>query len=207
MKKKYATLDEAVADPNFDMVEEWGFGIRPEVFNREIPGSDPETDTDLQSGINVENVGAALVAAQGINMYNQPITTPYGPQFTPSDIKNHLDNNFYTRTRKIKITLSLETFKYIRQFTQRHCTIEIYNTKEDQNALLTNRAIIELMIELMDKLNKKMQNLKPLMTITFTIPQAWAFTEIYSAIDAETMNEYTFATIQPIVDTFNKQLL
>lgn len=129
------------------------------------------------------------------------------PQFTPNELRQYLDNSFYTRTRKIKIELTLETFKYIRQFTQQHCTIELYRSEDDHNALLTNRAIIELMIEIMDKLNRKMANLKQKMTITFTIPQAWAFTEIYSAIDADTMNDYTFATIQPIVDQFNQQLL
>ena len=155
----------------------------------------------LSEGVNHDELEEIICSSDNEN------TLPYGPQFTQTELKQYLDNNFYARTRKIKIDLSLESFKYIRTFVQSHCTTEIYSGKEDHNALLTNRAIIELMIEIMDRLNKKMASLKPRMTITFTIPQAWAFTEIYSAIDATQINPYTFATIQPIVEQFNQQLL
>lgn len=125
-----------------------------------------------------------------------------------TELRNYLDNKFYTRIRKIKIELTLEGFQYIRRFLQQNCTTTIYtDTNDEYNSLLSNRAIMELLIEILDKLNKKMARLKLQMTITFTIPQAWALTELYLSIDATEMHPYTYATIQPIIDQFNQQLL
>jgi hypothetical protein len=128
-------------------------------------------------------------------------------QLSGSDLAENIEKRYYQRVTRITVQISWESMMYIRRFVKTSLSISIYEEAVDQNARITNRAIAELLLELMQKLNKKLAKPKRELNLTMTIPQAWAFSELYSSISAEKLDNYTFSVIQPIIDSFNRALI
>ena len=127
-------------------------------------------------------------------------------EFLGQELIDYVEKRFYQRVTRIKVKVSWDSMDYIRKFIKIHITTNIYDEKQDVTARLPNRAITELLLQLLDQLNRKLGNPKKVVNITFSLPQAWAFSELYLCIDAESNDNYALAVIKPIISYFNQVL-
>ena len=141
---------------------------------------------------------------------NNLIVSPSGNlsthELSGQQLLDYVEKRFYQRVTRIKVKVSWDTMDYIRKFIKSHITTNIYDEKQDETSRLPNRAITELLLQLLDQLNRKLSNPKKVVNITFSLPQAWAFSELYLFINSETSDIYALAVIKPVINYFNQVL-